>query len=103
MPTKEEAYDEKIAPLMTQLIEVCQKNQIQMHASFVLSEETYCNTHLLNDEIEPVALRLMRYAAATRANFDEFMFAVMRWSEEAGHSSAVLTQLGINPEPVSKQ
>jgi len=40
MYDKEQIYDEKISPLMAQIIEICQVNDMQMVASFYLKEAT---------------------------------------------------------------
>ena len=50
---KEQAYDEKIFPLMTQIIEICTDHGIAMIASFALSTEEDagpCCTTCLKDE-----------------------------------------------------
>jgi hypothetical protein len=47
---KEEIYDAKISPLMTQIIEVCRESKIAMLASFAIPHEDdeglMCSTHL---------------------------------------------------------
>ena len=47
---KEQAYDEQIAPLMTQIIEVATRHGIAMFASFMIPNdedpELCCTTHL---------------------------------------------------------
>ena len=54
MYDKEKVYDEKIEPLMTEIISICAKHDIKMFASYYLKEQTadsddmYCTT-LLND------------------------------------------------------
>lgn len=42
---KEQVYDEKISPLMTQIISICKEHHIQMLGSFFLREPT-------GDEVE---------------------------------------------------
>lgn len=48
--TKEQIYDEQVAPLMTQIIEICRNGGISMIASFAIASETdpdlRCTTHL---------------------------------------------------------
>jgi hypothetical protein len=55
--TREEVYDEKIAPLMTQIIEACNEHHIPMIADFDLSDEDQdglrCTSSILPDEWEP--------------------------------------------------
>lgn len=52
MYDKESIYDEKINPLMAQIIEICKEHDIKMFATFYLKESTesendmYCTTNL---------------------------------------------------------
>jgi hypothetical protein len=52
MRNNEKPYDEKISPLMDQIIEICQENKIPMAAQFVVtenedpSEDLLCSTAL---------------------------------------------------------
>lgn len=93
--SKEQIYDEQIAPLMTQIIEVCRAHKIKAHASFELDGNMMCTTHLHHDEVSPVALRLMFYASKAGDNFDAFMAAVKRDGAEHGHTSIALELLGV--------
>ena len=47
---KEQIYDEKIAPLMTQIIAICQEHRIAMLATYAIPTEEApdlaCTTHL---------------------------------------------------------
>ena len=55
--TKEETYDAEIAPLMTKIIEVCQREKIALLANFQLSgkgePDLRVTTALLSDEYGP--------------------------------------------------
>lgn len=48
--TTEQIYDEQIAPLMTQIIEICRAGGVSMIASFAIANEDdpnlRCTTHL---------------------------------------------------------
>ncbi|MGG0754146.1 hypothetical protein [Brevibacillus laterosporus] len=50
---KENIYDEKISPLMRQILEICKQEDIPMIASFKLKDETeehgelFCTSHIL--------------------------------------------------------
>ena len=46
MYNKEKIYDEQIYPLMTQIIEICKNNGINMLASYYLIKETETNDDL---------------------------------------------------------
>lgn len=54
----EGVYDSKIAPLMTQIIEVCRKHQMPMLATFAYCHDgmdgtDYCTTSLLRGQWQP--------------------------------------------------
>jgi hypothetical protein len=57
--TKEEFYDEKISPLMAQIIAMCKEGEIPMVADFALDwsedEQSHlkCTTVILGDELDP--------------------------------------------------
>lgn len=53
--TKEEAYDELISPLMSQIIAICKEHKIPCLANFSLDAESglQCTTTLLDEEWEP--------------------------------------------------
>ena len=57
MKNKEQIYDEKISPLVAEIIKVCQENKIAMLASFSVPTENDphlgCTTALLSKEYEP--------------------------------------------------
>ncbi|MFF2531539.1 hypothetical protein ACFVS2_21765 [Brevibacillus sp. NPDC058079] len=44
---KERVYDEKIAPLISQILKICQEEDIPMIASFKLKDETEENGEML--------------------------------------------------------
>lgn len=46
MYDKEKIYDEQISPLMTKIIEICQKNDISYMADFYLKEPTDENSEM---------------------------------------------------------
>jgi len=56
MYDKEKVYDEKIEPLMTEIISICAKHDIKMFATFYLKEKVtdnddmYCTTSLNTGE-----------------------------------------------------
>jgi hypothetical protein len=53
--TKEEIYDQQIAPLMARIIKICKRHKIAHVGSFSLDleEGLCCTTALLADEFEP--------------------------------------------------
>ena len=56
MYDKEKVYDEKINPLMEQIIDICKENDLQMLASFALKErdksgeDLKCTTYIPSEE-----------------------------------------------------
>lgn len=56
MYDKEAVYDEKINPLIAEIIKVCKENQIHMLASFYLREDNgedgdlYCTSHVYDEQ-----------------------------------------------------
>jgi hypothetical protein len=42
----ETVYDEKIAPLMTEIIKICRANRLPMLATFQYSKEDFCTTFM---------------------------------------------------------
>jgi len=58
---KEDIYDDRIATLMTKIIEICKENDIAMLCSFELGagsdESLFCTTHLKGSEILAKALK----------------------------------------------
>jgi len=66
---KEEIYDNKISPLMVQILEICKENNIAMLMSFSIptdeDPDLQCTSALLSDEMNPPkelrqALRVIR-------------------------------------------
>ena len=57
MPTKEEIYDDQIAPLMSKIIEICKANKIANLCTFALDDEDgeqlACTTAMLTEEFDP--------------------------------------------------
>lgn len=57
MKSKENIYDEEIAPLMNQILEICREHKIAMLAQFGTPSESdkglVCTTALLRDIYEP--------------------------------------------------
>jgi len=51
--TKEEIYDEQIAPLMIEIIKVCRENNIANICSFSLDNNVACTTCMTEDAFDP--------------------------------------------------
>ena len=51
--TKEQTYDEKISPLMAQIIAICKKHKIAFIADFRLDGDLSCTSADLRDSHDP--------------------------------------------------
>ena len=82
MYDKEAIYDDKINPLMAEIIKICKENQIHMLASFYLKEGTedegqlYCTTHLSPDDPETRSQKLIRCCNYIYSSETPFIAAV---------------------------
>lgn len=65
MKDKEQVYDEQVAPLMTEIIRICEEHKIAMLADFFIptpeDPELRCTTALLKDEHEPTKEQLRAF------------------------------------------
>ncbi len=61
MYDKEKVYDEKIYPLMGQIIEICKENDMQIFATYLLKEhdEIVATTYLESQEYNSDVIRQM--------------------------------------------
>lgn len=75
MYDKEKIYDEQIAPLMTQVLNICKENDVQMAMQFYLQdaesnpdgEPMYCTSFINNlreEQINYVATEAMKWGKA---------------------------------------
>jgi hypothetical protein len=104
MENHETIYDEKIHPLMDQIISICKEHEIPMFAEFQYSEDGFCESMNAGTNIESHILfsyldALTKCISDKGINIDSFMFAVMRHARECGHSSIILQRLGVDIKP----
>ncbi len=59
--SKESIYDERINPLMAQIIEICKEHKIAMLADFMLDDDLKCTSALLADDFEPSESQIKAY------------------------------------------
>lgn len=101
----EKVYDEEIAPLMTQIINICNKHELPMIAEFEYSPGRFCKTALLYaGKYHPLMKHLdvlSQCGQDSGVNIDKYMLWVARGARVEGHTSIVLGQMGIpeRPEP----
>jgi hypothetical protein len=100
---KEAIYDEQIAPLMTQLLEICQREGVPMIASFQYSEDGFCTSALSTGHcVFTHYTALAQCAEDDGVNVDKYMNWVAKDARKNGHSSMYLKMAGIPLEPVGK-
>ena len=102
MENKEKVYDEQIAPLMSQIIQICKDNDIPMFADFQYSDTDFCTSCIYpNVDGRHVVVSLYdllsRCKTSEGINIDQFVFAISRKYKNT--SSIVLHMLGNKPEP----
>jgi len=100
MKDKKAIYDEQIAPLVAQLIEVCQSEGIPFFASFQYSEDGFCTSaqrtgHCVFDSY----MALSQCAERGGVNLDKYMIWVAKDARKKGHSSLYLKIAGIPETP----
>lgn len=91
---KEDVYDQEIAPLMTQIIDICKKHQMPMFATFEFAPKAYCET-ILPDETgrNSITFQLIWMAARAKGNGDILIKAMMDHAKKHGNGSAFLAIL----------
>lgn len=100
MENKERVYDEKIAPLMAQIIEICKLEKIPMFADFQYSNLDFCTT-CIYPEIDGrnVTIKLFNVLSKCRTeegvNIDEFFFHISK--NYPNKSSIIMSILGNKP------
>ncbi len=101
MIDKEKIYDEEIYPLIEKIVDICNKHDISLFASFQYSDDGFCNTCVSKD-----GHNIFHYYDAIRQcvqdssiNIDKFIIWAMKRAKKAGHSSIILDQLGILTSP----
>ena len=103
MEDKEAIYDEQIAPLMTQLLEICQREGVPMFASFQYSEVGFCTSALSTGHCVFEHYRaLAQCALPGGVNVDKYMDWVAKDARKNGHCSIYLKMSGIPEVPPNR-
>lgn len=100
MEDLEHIYDEKISPLMAQVLAICKKHGVPMFAEFQYSEDGFCKSRI--DTGHPIIAHLDALSQSKvddGINVDKYMFWVAKAARERGHGSMVLSQMGIPNTP----
>jgi len=104
MEDKEAIYDEQIAPLMTQLLEICHREGVPMFASFQYSEDGFCTSAQSNGHCVFEHYRaLAQCAEHGGVNVDKYMNWVAKDARKNGHSSIYLKMSGVPEVPPTKR
>lgn len=98
MENKEHIYDEKISPIVKQLLAVCKEEGIPMFATFQFDGCGFC-TSSLRENGHPMLEYLVAMQQCTQGehnvNIDRFLKWVCKSAIKEGHHSFYLMQLGI--------
>ena len=97
--SKEQYYDEFIAPRLIELSEECEAHGLSFLAVCEWTPGEYCQTMNLESG-SGFGIRMTDAAVRAKGNIDSFMFAIMRHARKNGHSSMILKQLGVPINPV---
>lgn len=85
----EKVYDEKIAPLMTQIITICDEHKMPYHCSFMFRADELCTSH--NEHGSDSIIMFMLYVASMCfGNLDRFIMSMQKHAEKKGHGSMFL-------------
>jgi len=99
---REDFYDKEIAPELAKLRDRCVERGLQFLALVEWEPGEYGRTTGLKAPLG-LAIEWANWAGQSNGNIDSFMIAVMRQAHERGHSSAVLSMLGVPTSPVKSE
>jgi hypothetical protein len=97
----EQFYDEKVAPELLRLAELCKANGLSFVAEVEWTPGESGTTAALQADAS-FAIRLVHTATKARGNVDALMMALMRYGREHGHNSAALSILNVPATPEGK-
>lgn len=93
-PEEREAfYDREIAPLLLELANKCQANDMSLVASVEWEPGKAGRTMSVRDTAG-IALNMVRWAAEAQGNADSLILRMKKHGEEYGHNSMCLHMLG---------
>ena len=102
MIDKEKVYDEEIFPLMEKIVNICNKHDIPLFATFQYNDGGFCSTSM-SKKGHSVFFYLDAIKQCIQddsINIDKFMMWVIDRAKKTGHSSLILKQLGV---PISSE
>lgn len=83
MSVSEEIYDEQIAPLLLQAVQLCEKHGLAMVAVVEYAKEERGTTRVLPDG-SGLAMRMLSMLAASGNHIDSFLMAVIKFCNREG-------------------
>lgn len=100
LTNQEAVYDQQIAPLMAQILAICQAQGIPMFATFQYGAEHFATSALPGEghsvlQHFPV---LMGCVKPEGVNLDQYLFWLIKRHRGQAHSSLFLQQLGLPAE-----
>lgn len=90
-------YEDKIAPLVRELVEQCRKAGLPMFAMFQDGPESFRTTAINGDLAMGEKFRLLRMVHGAW-NTDDLIRQLVQEGHEKGHQSLFLKALGVPPE-----
>lgn len=99
--TKEEIYDQIIAPKLLEIGQLCQQHDLPFVAAVEYEPYSLGRTAYW-DKGAGIAIKTVDWAVQSHGNGDTLIWAMMRYATEYGHASACLRILGVPETPVSK-
>lgn len=89
--TKEQIYDEQVAPLLMQAAKICKEAEIPIVAQVEYAEGDFGLTSCLGEN-PSVSMLILHWAALSKGNLDLLVIKASRWNNGRPHNSIVLRQ-----------
>lgn len=95
---RERFYDEEIAPALGAIMQRCNDAgmSILVYAEY---EPGNCGQSVAMQPSAGISFRLAEVAARSNGNVDTLIIALMKYATAHGHSSVILSQLGVPLSP----
>lgn len=86
MENKEKIYDEKISPLIKQIISICKENKIPMFCEFQFSEDDFCRSCISSpiNAIFNIFFAMSQCKEGKNINIDKFLIWMLRTYDNGG-------------------
>lgn len=95
----EKIYDEEISPLVTQLIDACEKHKMPFFMNFEYSHGEFCRSgrRRLGDSVLFVFLDHLSQCVTDDGgvDIDKFFLSIVKRAKSTGHNSIMMDFLGV--------